>query len=156
MKSLFRGYQRSSFIDYANSNNVFFLTICVTPRRGVFCSGDRNRRVVEEITHLHNQHAWGVYLFCIMPDHLHLVVNPGRNGLSSAVRLFKGRLTPWWRECGDRLPLWQNGYFDHRLRSGESFSEKCRYVMQNPVRAGLVAKDSDWPWTGSLATLTSF
>jgi putative transposase len=90
-----------------------------------------------------------------MPDHLHLVVNPGCKGLSHAIRLLKGRLTPWWRENGDGLPLWQGGYFDHRLRSDESFTDKCRYVMQNPVRAGLVQIDADWLWTGSLATLTS-
>lgn len=151
----YRGYQRSSFIDYADTDNIFFVTICIAPRRAVFTTEERNRRLIEELTELQNRQAWGVYLYCIMPDHLHLVVNPGRDGLPHAVRLFKGRLTPWWRKAGDGKPLWQDGYFDHRLRSHESFSDKCRYVMENPVRAGLVRIDTDWPWTGSLATLTT-
>ncbi|HMO05687.1 MAG TPA: transposase [Kiritimatiellia bacterium] len=150
----YRGYQRSSFIDYANTGNIFFVTICVSPRRPVFVSPDRNDVVVKTIKDLQNEHAWGVYLYCIMPDHLHLVVNPGASGLSQAIRRLKGRLTPWWRQHGDGRPLWQGGYFDHRLRSTESFTDKGRYIMQNPVRAGLVMHEKDWPWTGSLAVYT--
>jgi REP element-mobilizing transposase RayT len=86
-----------------------------------------------------------------MPDHLHLMVNPGPEGLSHAVRLFKGRVAAWWRGYGDGHPLWQVSYFDHRIRSAEGFRDKCDYMFQNPVRAGLVANVEDYPWSGSLA-----
>jgi len=42
----------------------------------------------------------------------------------------------------------QRGGFHHRLRSGESYSEKWRYVEENPVRAGLVKRAEDWPYKG--------
>jgi len=41
--------------------------------------------------------------------------------------------------------VWQRGFFDHLLRSEESYSEKWNYVRNNPVRAGLVASGDDWP-----------
>jgi len=41
---------------------------------------------------------------------------------------------------------WQEGYFDHRLRNEAEFVEKCHYIRMNPVRAGLCATPTDWPW----------
>jgi putative transposase len=147
----YHGYRRCSRIDYGNTQNAFAITICVKPRRSAFVSAERNEALVAEMKRLQDDGAWGVYLYCVMPDHIHLIVNPGTNGLSHAVRLFKGRIAAWWRQNGDGSPLWQASYFDHRIRSSESFMEKCEYALQNPVRAGLVARPEDYPWSGSFA-----
>src|SRR6266567_8130222 len=44
-------------------------------------------------------------------------------------------------------------FFDHLLRSGESYSRKRHYVCENPVRAGLAGKAEDWPYTGEIFAL---
>ena len=49
--------------------------------------------------------------------------------------------------------LWQREFFDHVLRSSESYSEKWNYVRDNPVRAGLVALADDWPYAGDIEML---
>lgn len=49
---------------------------------------------------------------------------------------------------------WQKGFFDHVLRTAESYSAKWAYVRQNPVRAGLVAEADDWPFLGQIDVLT--
>ncbi len=146
-----RGYQRCRRIDYGDSRNAFLVTVCVKPRRHVFIGEDRNEMLVSEIKSLQTEGSWGVYLYCIMPDHVHLIVNPGAEGLSKAVGLLKGRYAKWWRSNGDGQRLWQKGFSDHRIRHGEGFGEKCQYVLQNPVRAGLVKKTAEYRWSGSLA-----
>jgi putative transposase len=50
-------------------------------------------------------------------------------------------------------PIWQRGFFDHLLRSDESYSQKWNYVRENPVRAGLVSKAADWPYSGELVII---
>ena len=50
-------------------------------------------------------------------------------------------------------PIWQRGFFDHVLRSDESYAQKWNYVRQNPVRAGLVANADDWPYSGEIALI---
>ena len=50
-------------------------------------------------------------------------------------------------------PLWQKEFFDHVLRSTESYSQKWDYVRENPVRAALVAAADDWPWQGEIRSL---
>ena len=50
-------------------------------------------------------------------------------------------------------PHWQKGFFDHVIRSEESYEQKWVYVRDNPVRAGLVRSAEDWPYAGEIARL---
>jgi hypothetical protein len=51
------------------------------------------------------------------------------------------------------MPHWQEGFFDHLLRSRGSYAEKAAYVLQNPVRGGFCAKPEDWPYQGEITRL---
>ena len=64
------------------------------------------------------------------------------------------RPTPGRKDHSDGLGrAWQNGFFDHLLRGGESYAEKWNYVRMNPVRAGLVEQPEDWPFAGEIEAL---
>lgn len=54
------------------------------------------------------------------------------------------------RVAGD---IWQGEFFDHVLRSSESYDQKWSYVRDNPLRAGLVANSDDWPFHGQIEDL---
>ena len=109
--------------------------------------------------------------YVIMPDHLHLFVALEGVGqredgdghrpplqlcdahraplqLGEWMKSLKNALSKALREHDVEAPHWQKGYFDHVLRSAESYSEKWNYVCHNPVRAGLVGRWKDWPWLG--------
>ena len=89
--------------------------------------------------------------YVIMPDHIHLFVRGSDDFL----------LTQWARGLKRHLseailpnrPHWQKGFFDHLIRHSESYSAKWEYVLQNPVRAGLVTNPDDWPWQGEIRAL---
>jgi len=53
----------------------------------------------------------------------------------------------------DQLPLWQRHSWDTQLRRGENYDDKWEYVLQNPVRTGLVTRSQDWPYQGELNVL---
>jgi REP element-mobilizing transposase RayT len=64
------------------------------------------------------------------------------------------RPTPGGKSKAEQLGrAWQNGFFDHLLRGGESYAEKWNYVRMNPVRAGLVEQPDDWPFAGEIEAL---
>jgi hypothetical protein len=72
------------------------------------------------------------------------------------MRLIKGRSAHFLNKLLDRHgPVWQEESFDHVLRSNESLSEKVNYICQNPVRAGLVGRETDyrWLWRGEIPIL---
>jgi REP element-mobilizing transposase RayT len=54
---------------------------------------------------------------------------------------------------GFEKPHWQEGFFDHLLRSQESYSQKWDYVRMNPVRAGLSQTPEEWPYQGEIMRL---
>jgi REP element-mobilizing transposase RayT len=89
----------------------------------------------------------------LMPDHLHPFMSVDEISLSNWVKSLKNRLSKTLRTAGQEGPQWQKGFFDHLLRSGESYSQKWDYVRENPVRAGLVESAEDWPFEGEIHDL---
>ena len=85
---------------------------------------------------------WFAYVFLVMSDHLHALLSfpPSRNTIQQTVTLWK-RWTA--RQMGI---AWQRDFFEHRLRSDESWREKADYILANPVRKGLVREVSQWPY----------
>jgi len=91
--------------------------------------------------------AWLVSDYLLMPDHLHFFCAPARPDfpIERWVAFWKDRFS---RRCGDASWVWQRGVFHHRVRNEDEYQEKWTYVMQNPVRKGLVAAPDEWPYKG--------
>jgi REP element-mobilizing transposase RayT len=89
--------------------------------------------------------------YVIMPDHVHLFV---RGGQSFKLGPWVGRLKQVLAKAAKlsraKAQLWEEGFFDHVLRSNESYAQKWNYVRENPVRAGLVKLTEDWPHQGEI------
>ena len=132
----------------------YSLTICVDRRRHVFVNRDAVDLVTAELVRTYEQSRFAVIAYCFMPDHLHLLVEAvtDQANLPAFVRLFKQCSAFHWKaRYGEQL--WQRSYFEHVLREGESPVKAARYLLANPVRAGLVERPEDYPFVGS-ATMT--
>ena len=66
------------------------------------------------------------------------------------MKSLKNALSKVLRERGEPAPYWQKDFFDHVVRSEESFGTQWDYVEQNPVRAGLAKTAGDWPYQGEI------
>ena len=90
-----------------------------------------------------------------MPYHFHLFVSMDdqRIMLSAGMKSLKNMASKALRLNGIPPPHWQKTFFDHLVRSSESYSEKWSYVRENPVRAGLVSKNEDWAFMGEIFAL---
>ena len=91
-----------------------------------------------------------------MPDHVHFFCSAELD--AKALPMFLQAWKQWTgkrmgRELKCRGKVWQEEFFDHILRSSESYSQKWDYVKENPVRAGLVKKSDEWPWQGEIESL---
>ncbi len=133
---------------------VYFVTACTHNRRAILTDARVHKRVLQFAADGLNHGAW-LGAFVLMPDHLHAFVALGNGDgqrpplqLGQWVKALKGALSEVLRNTGVEGPYWQKGFFDHLLRSEESYTEKWDYVRQNPVRAGLVRRWEDWPYFG--------
>jgi putative transposase len=94
---------------------------------------------------------WHITLFLLMPDHLHALLSFARDkSMSEVIRD--------WKRFHKRVNrvMWQEGYFDHRLRADERGTQllaKLNYIRQNPVAASLCARADDWPYQGEIVVI---
>jgi REP element-mobilizing transposase RayT len=97
-------------------------------------------------------HNVAVGRYVLMPDHIHLFVLLPPEGitLQEWIHALKTVIGKRLLTLGSEKPHWQEGFFDHVLRSSESYSEKWEYVRGNPVRAGLCRLADDWPYQGEI------
>jgi REP element-mobilizing transposase RayT len=134
---------------YSDLHEVCFVTIPVRLRMPIFRDDSIARAAVEV---LHDQAARTdvrVWAFCVMPDHVHLVVSPSeRCDIIAFVGRFKSLVLRRAWSLGVEGTFWQPSFWDHFLRQNESKEHGVRYVLENPVRAGLVTRWSDYPYLG--------
>jgi putative transposase len=101
-----------------------------------------------------NNFGIAVGRYVILADHLHFFVAlPSDIRLGDWIGALKRVLANSLEHSGSSDPIWQRGFFDHLLRSSESYSEKWQYVRENPVRAGLVSQANDWPYSGEIVPI---
>jgi putative transposase len=129
---------------------LYFVTFN-TQRRGKLLATEQVHEAFLKFVQEGETRGVSVGRYVIMPDHIHLFVRGSVDFvLAQWVRLLKRRLS---RSISDKPPHWQQGFFDHLIRHGESYAQKWEYVRQNPVRAGLVSGPDDWQWQGEIVGL---
>jgi REP element-mobilizing transposase RayT len=130
---------------------VYFVTACTTRRKKILARRDVHE-VFQKFARESPKHGAWIGAFVLMPDHLHLFVafDDELISLSGWMKSLKNAISKTLRLAGIASPHWQKGFFDHLLRSEESYSEKWEYVRNNPLRAGLVACAQEWPYQGEI------
>jgi len=133
---------------------LYFVTFNTHLRKGLLANASFHNcfRRFCEIANVRNI-AVGRYV--IMPDHIHLFVKLPPEGVTLVrwVQTMKAVLGKELLRQEQLKPHWQEGFFDHLLRSGESYSAKWEYVRQNPARKGLVTNPDDWPYQGEIVMI---
>lgn len=91
-------------------------------------------------------------MFCVMPDHLHVLLSLGQPGrpLSRWVGDFKRWVDRELRMRGGLELRWQPNFFERVVRDDKELSTIAEYILLNPVRQGLVSRWQDYTWCGSL------
>jgi REP element-mobilizing transposase RayT len=122
--------------------SYYFITICCEQRGpNQLCIEQVGKAILESARFYANQRKWYPFVFLLMPDHLHMLVSFGRECSLETV------VTEWKRYVAKQYRIsWQRGFFEHRLRAEESMQEKADYILQNPVRAGLIQNSPEWPY----------
>jgi putative transposase len=129
---------------------VYHVTARGVARSPIFSDEDDRREYLALLAQAVERWRWDVHVFCLMPNHVHCVVETTRAALSAGMHRLHGEYAEgfntkrgrWGHVFGDRFAAWLPTDEEH-LRN------TCRYVLLNPVRAGLVDRARDWPWSHS-------
>ena len=137
---------------------IYLVTTVTRGRERLFVDLYLGRIVVRALYCEPTTTAATTLAYVLMPDHLHWLVQlHPQHTLGSVIRSVKGRSALTInRARRTRGPVWEVGFHDHALRREEDLQNIARYVVCNPLRAGLVKKINDYPlwdavWVGSQA-----
>ena len=114
-----------------------------------------------EAMHYRDGNVFDLHAFCIMPNHIHAVFKPVcRAECHCAPRsedhpdlpkVMQSLKRPTARQAnilpGREGAFWQDESYDHAIRDNEEYIRIIRYVLENPVKAGLASKWDEWQWT---------
>lgn len=131
---------------YSQTGLYYFLTTSVIDRRTIFSDHDRAITVLETTRWLDDAGRFSVDAAVVMPDHVHLAGQLCEGTLRTVMHSLKSYSAHRLARAGAATPVWQKGYHDHALRDDDDYRFRVRYLIDNPIRAGLVDRIDDYPY----------
>ena len=129
-----------------HKENIYYLTICCDKRSRYFIHDSAVNLCLKSIKELHARFNAKLWVYCFMPDHLHLLLET--ENCREIIKLFKQKSGFYFKKQNN-ANLWQKSYYDHILRKDEDLPMTAAYILNNPVRANLVSRYLDYPYSGS-------
>jgi putative transposase len=127
--------------------HAYHITTCTEGRRPMFQDFQNGRLLVNEMRKLNDGKMLNSLAWVIMPDHLHWLfqLNEPLN-LSELIKKLKAQSSLAINaRIGRQGAVWQRGFHDHAIRDDEDLQAVARYIIANPLRAGLVKHIGDYP-----------
>jgi putative transposase len=125
---------------------TFFITSSTYNRRRIFQVTRNADLLLETLQRYRAEKHYLLHAFVVMPDHIHLLITPQAITLERTMQLIKGGFS---HRLASKIPVWQRGFTDHRIRDAEDFNTRRTYIHQNPVHANLVASDERYPYSSA-------
>jgi putative transposase len=130
---------------------VYSITWTTDKRKPWFSDLILGRLVVASLRRIHDLGFVESLAFVIMPDHVHWLIGLKNGSLATVMRDVKSHSGFYVKQLIQKRGLaqpkaiWQDGYHDHALRAEENLRNVARYIVMNPVRAGLVESIREYP-----------
>ncbi|MBX8535635.1 transposase [Pseudomonas cichorii] len=125
---------------FSGRGQLYLVTATTLGREPVFTDWLLGRLLVNELRHAHEMELVHSLAWVVMPDHLHWLFELRTDSLSCVVKRVKSKgAIAVNKASGREGPLWQDGYHDMALRKEQDIQGIARYIVANPLRAGLVS-----------------
>jgi putative transposase len=119
----------------------------------VFTNDDTRRRFLSLVDSVIAKYHWQLHTFCLMTNHYHLLVETEEPTLSVGMQYLLSRYAQWfdWREAYEGH-LFERRFFSREIEGDRDVLATSRYILLNPVRAGICHSAADWKWSSFGAT----
>ncbi len=133
-------------IEYPGAS--YHLTARGNARAPIFLNDDDRRQFLAVLADVISKYRWLCYGYCLMGNHYHLLIETPEANLSVGMRQLGGIYTQKFnREHGRVGHLFQGRYKSVLVEKESYLLELCRYIVLNPVRAGLVDHPAQYGWS---------
>jgi putative transposase len=133
------GYKQLRKNRFSEAGQYYHVTFTVHKRLPVFLDFKAARQLISVLHQPSISSRCDTLAFVVMPDHVHWLLALKSNSLPDLVQRVKSFFT---KEYGQSI--WQPGFYDHTIRSDKELVNVARYIVANPLRAGLVKHVGDY------------
>ena len=128
----------------------YSLTFCTDWKRKWFENADAVQLVLSQFLRVADEEGFAILAYCFMPDHVHLLIEGLRDDADATNFITNSK------QCSAHAyaqtfsaRLWQPFAYEHVLKGDDKVTTAARYILENPVRAGLAKTVLDYPFVGS-------
>jgi len=133
---------------------LYHVTSRGNARQDIYLSDGDRRRFLELLAREVAQQRWLCHAYCLMDNHYHLMIETPEANLSRGMARLNMSYSQWFNHRQGRVGhLFQGRYQAILVQKQTYLFELCRYVVLNPVRAGMVENAGDWPWSSYRPTV---
>lgn len=141
-------------LEYAGA--LYHVTSRGDRREDIYLDDDDREEWLQVLGHVCSRYNWVIHAYCQMTNHYHFLVETVDGNLSKGMRQLNGLYTQRFnRRHGLSGHLYQGRYKAILIQKENYLLELTRYVVLNPLRADMVKKLEDWPWSSYLATINA-
>jgi REP element-mobilizing transposase RayT len=135
---------------------IYHVTARGNRRQPIFHDERDNYLFLNILASVVRRKGWRCHSYCLMPNHYHLLIGTPEPNLSTGMQLLNGRHAQWFNHAHSLDGhLFQGRFHSVLVKSEWHLVELSRYIVLNPVRAGLCAEPQQWPWTSYRALIGS-
>jgi putative transposase len=130
---------------------TYFITACAHMQQNLFQRDQIAELMVSTLFKYSDAAEFELHEYVVMPNHIHVLLSiKPEQELSRVIQLVKGGFSHSLRENDIVFrAVWEQRYYDRRVRDANEFAEFSRYIRQNPVRKGLVEHEEDYPYSSA-------
>jgi len=127
---------------------VYHVTSRGNAREDIYLSDSDRKTFLEVLEHVVDRFGWVCHAWCLMSNHYHMLIETPKGNLSQGMRQLNGIYTQRFNREHQRVGHVFQGRFKAILIEKDAhLLELCRYIVRNPVAAGMVKSAQDWKWS---------
>lgn len=130
-----------------SNSKVYHIILRGIDRQDIFLENQDYCKFLKELSDLKEKYQYEVYAYCLMTNHIHLVIFDRMDNLSKILQSISISYVSYFNKKYDRVGhLFQNRFSSKNVETREYLMEVCRYIHRNPVKAGISTIDG-YQWS---------
>ena len=131
-----------------SDNGIYHVLLRGMNRQRIFEDREDYEKFLQCLKEYREKCEFSLYAYCLMPNHVHLLIRPGKEPLPQIFRRLGASFVYWYNgKYGRSGPLFQDRYRSELVANEDYFMTVIRLIHQNPVKAGLCASPADYPYS---------
>jgi putative transposase len=131
-----------------SESGIYHIIMRGINRQTIFNEDEDYHRFLQTLKYYKEQSEYQIFAYCIMNNHIHLLLKPGLEPLEQIMRRICGKFVYWYNQKYERVGyLFQDRFKSEPVEDDSYFLTALRYIHQNPLKAGLVDDIEQYPWS---------